>query len=85
MINKDNSVAWSQFLYELEDAKEHLESLISDMQQDSTYSEEQFKIDLGHVYAHLNRAWNTRNDESGATKENWDTVSKFPTDLEPVG
>lgn len=85
MINKDNPVAWSQFLYELEDAKEHLERLISVMQLDSTYGEEQFKIDLGHVYAHLNRAWNTRNSEQGATDENWIIVSKFPADMDPVG
>lgn len=78
-------MAWSQFLYELEDAKEHLEKLISDTQRDSAYSEEQFRVDLGHVYAHLNRAWNTRNNENGATEENWDIMTKFPTDLEPVG
>jgi len=85
MINADNPVAWSQFLYELEDAKEHLANLITDLQNDSAYNEEQFRVDLGHVYAHLNRAWNTRNSESGATKENCEILSKFPSNLKPVG
>lgn len=85
MISADNPVAWSQFLYELEDAKEHLENLIVALQSDSTYDEEQFRVDLGHVYAHLNRAWNTRNSESGATKENWESMSRFPSNIKPVG
>lgn len=85
MINSDNPVAWSQLLYELEDAKEHLENLIASLQNDSAYDEEQFKVELGHVYAHLNRAWNTRNSESGATKENWEDMSMFPSNLKPVG
>jgi len=85
MISADNPVAWSQFLYELEDANEHLEKLIVALQSDSSYDEEQFKVDLGHVYAHLNRAWNTRNSESGATEENWAAMSRLPSDLTPVG
>ena len=34
---KDNPVAWATFMYELEDAKEHLERLIEDLEGDSEY------------------------------------------------
>ena len=80
MINNQNYIAWSQFIYELEDAKEHLENLLKEIQADDEYGEEELRIDLGHVYAHLNRAWNSRN-----TEKEWESNSKFPVDIEPVG
>jgi len=85
MINKDNLIAWSQFLYELEDAKDHLAALISDIQSDSDYREEELRVDLGHIFDHLNRAWNSRNNDVGVHNQKWEAMSKFPTDIEPVG
>ncbi len=86
MINKsEHPVAWSTFLYELDDAREHLEQLIQDLGTKESYSEGELRVDLGHVFAHLNRAWNARNISSDITTEQWSTLSHFPTDMNPVG
>lgn len=80
-------LAWSMLMYELEDAHEHLGNLIRDMKAD----EVAFRIDLGHVYAHLNRAWNLRDKTDAwhdSSNPGWDTeyeaARAFPTDLEPI-
>lgn len=80
-------LAWSMLMYELEDAHEHLGNLIREMKAD----EVAFRIDLGHVYAHLNRAWNLRDKDDAwhdASNPDWNTeydaARAFPTDLEPI-
>lgn len=84
MINKDkNPAEWAAFIYELGDAKEHLINLISDIESDTEYDEANFRIDLEHVYSHLNRAWYNRNKEGKLSDEDWSEASKFPSDLEP--
>ena len=86
MINeKDNYLAWVQLIDELDEAKEHLEEMTKKMNESSDYDEAYFSVDLGHVYAHLNRAWNGRFSEKGLVYEDWDEINKFPTDIEPVG
>jgi hypothetical protein len=86
MINKSqHPVSWSSLLYELDDAREHLGNLIRDLENRDDYSEEEFRIDLGHVFAHLNRAWNTRDMSSEPSHEQQSALSRFPTDLEPQG
>jgi hypothetical protein len=47
--------------------------------------EAEFATYLGHVYAHLNRAWNGRNLAAEATDEQRIQFTQFPTDLLPVG
>ena len=74
-------------MYELTDATEHLQTLIADIQKDSEYGNEELTIDLGHIYAHLNRAWNTRerdDDQPIDYDSEWDTISKYPSDLKPI-
>jgi hypothetical protein len=39
------------------DAHEHLGALISKLGNEPEYDEEWFCIDMGHLMAHLNRAW----------------------------
>lgn len=83
-------LAWAMPMYELEDAQEHLGHLIREMKAD----EVAFRIDLGHVYAHLNRAWNLRDkddawhDTSTGTDPmqgaEYEAARAFPTDLEPI-
>lgn len=84
MIDKKlQPVEWSEFMYELEDALEHLGNLIKDVEQVSDYDDSALRVDLGHVYAHLNRAWRR---SAGALADNdreW--ASQFPDDLLPVG
>jgi hypothetical protein len=81
---KDNSVEWAAFMYELEDAKEHLERLISNLESDPEYDDPNLRIDLGHVYSHLNRAWHRRNLKGDLNEEEWRKASQFPTDCDPV-
>jgi hypothetical protein len=75
-------VEWAAFLYELEDAKEHLEALIKDIGHDLDYDENNLRVDLGHIYAHLNRAW--RRSMKAVDDGEWDKASQFPDDLMPV-
>lgn len=85
MINRDtNPVGWSLLLNELEDAHEHLGNLIRDMSSGTEHSEEEYAIDLGHVYAHLNRAWRRRNVAEDLTDDEWEQARGFPEDLMPI-
>ena len=86
MINeKEHCAAWALLLSELDEAHEHLKSLIQKMHHDGAIEEADFAVDLGHVYAHLNRVWHSRNQESEITGKQWPTFSQFPKDLNPVG
>ena len=87
MINQpDNPVPWALLLYEIDELREHLESLSKEMAAAGRIDDENFAVQMGHAYAHLNRIWHRRNDTSeNVTDEKWDAYSKFPTDLEPVG
>lgn len=86
MINKyKNPIEWAQFLYELEDASEHLTKLVEELQECESPSEEDFAIQLGHIYAHLNRAWNSRTQSEAECESQRESNSQFPKDLTPVG
>ena len=89
MIDKDSAPeAWAMFSYELEDAAEALAALLSEMNEDG-FDEPELRVNLGHVYAHLNRAWHSRNATTSAaldpTDEQREAWTQFPTDLSPVG
>ena len=82
--NKDHPVAWAQLLSELEDTHEHLGSLISEMDREGKIDVESYAVDIAHIYAHLNRAWNTRDITSEVTDEQWEEGRSYPKDLEPL-
>jgi hypothetical protein len=86
MINsKDNPVAWALLVQEIADAQEHLQSLAEQMSRDGQIEDQDFAVQVGHAYAHLNRAWNARNHAGEDMSEEWDVFSCFPTDIKPVG
>jgi hypothetical protein len=86
MLNRDaDPVAWTQFMYELEDAHEHLGNLIALLTSGQQIDDTHFAVDLGHVYAHLNRAWHSKNETNQISDENWPKYTEFPTDVRPVG
>ena len=88
MINgKDNPVEWAMLSYELEELIEHLQELSCKVVPDSSVDENEFKVIIGHAYAHLNRIWNYRNfiGEVGKTQEQHDKYSQMPKDIEPIG
>ncbi len=84
MINKiDNYVELALLSDELSDAKEHLDNLINKMSNDDI-GEAEFRINLAHIYSHLNRAWNSRNHVGKMDTELWEEFSRFPKDIEPL-
>jgi len=87
MINaKDNPVAWALIVQEVADAQEHLASLVEQLSRDGKIEEEDFLVQLGHGYAHINRAWNARNHAAERmTNVDWEAFTQFPRDIEPIG
>jgi len=82
MINKKDNVAeWAIIMYELEDAVEHLQNLIKNLNETEDYGDIEYSIDLGHVYSHLNRAWNSRNHIGDQSADDFGRYSKFPNDI----
>ena len=79
-----NPMGWSFLMDELEDAQEHLTSLIKELNTDPEYGEGNLRLDLGHIYSHLNRAWHRRNVPEDLTEAEWASASQFPKDLDPT-
>lgn len=87
MLNHDESpAAWALLLYELDDARDHLAGLIKHMADAGRIDPQDFRIRLGHVYAHLNRVWNSRCDPDfdSISQEQQRARSRFPDDLDPL-
>ncbi|MCM2273682.1 MAG: hypothetical protein NDI75_02625 [Candidatus Didemnitutus sp.] len=82
---KTNPVPWSQLVYGLEDAQEHLKDLVGKMTADGSIDEEELRVSLGHIYAHLNRAWHSRDLHDEVSEQDWERLSRFPEDVTPVG
>jgi len=51
--NADHPVEWAMLVTELDDAREHLESLIDEMAASGAIDEIDYAVQLGHVCAHL--------------------------------
>lgn len=85
MINKQSApVEWAGLMYELEDAQEHLAALIYEMNTTDDFEEVDLRIQLGHVFSHLNRAWHRRDKVRGLNQAEWQDASQFPSDLDPT-
>ncbi|AJQ94732.1 hypothetical protein [Gynuella sunshinyii] len=86
MINKkDNPVEWYVRLMELEEIKEHIESLVTQMSKDDAIDEEDFRVQLFHAMTHLNRLWNSRHYSGEINQELHDEFSKTPGDFQAIG
>jgi hypothetical protein len=86
MINAtDNYAAWALFVDQMDEARDHLQELANTLHSAGRMDEPELTVHLGHIYAHLNRAWHSRNLPDGIKDEEWSQLSKFPADLEPVG
>jgi hypothetical protein len=85
MIDRNlNPMGWSFLMDELQDAYEHLGDLIKEISSDTEYGEPELRVELGHVFAHLNRAWRRRNVPEDFSDAEWEAAGEFPDDLEPV-
>ena len=87
LSQEEYPVAWAMLLYELADAHEHLGVLLAQMQAAGGVEELDFAVQLGHVFAHLNRAWHGRADPhlDAVPDEQHAERSQYPTYLSPVG
>jgi hypothetical protein len=86
MINaKDHYVAWAGLVTEIDEAREHLEALAEKLATQGECDEEDLAVNLGHIYAHLNRAWHSRNQNTEISETQWEEFSQFPKDVKPVG
>ena len=62
-----------------------MDSLTRKMVAKGTIDESGYRVEVGHIYAHLNRAWNTRRRTTEVLEDEWEQASQFPTDILPVG
>ena len=87
LSQEEHPVAWAMLVYELADAHEHLGALIAQLQAAGGADETEFAVHLGHVFAHLNRAWHGRDDPhlDAVPDEQHAERSRYPSDLPPVG
>jgi hypothetical protein len=79
-----NPVEWALLLLELDEARDHLATLAAQMVSDGSIDETDYRIQLGHVYSHLNRAWNGRDNKSEPDQGLWKKQTRFPVDIDPV-
>lgn len=85
MIRPDsNPVEWALLVQELADAHDQLGDPIERMTQKNRCDENVFRVDMGHVIAHLNRASARRNMGRELTNSEWETLQEYPEDLKPI-
>ena len=69
-------------LFHLRDAKEELDRTIPEIAKDDSYDVGEFRVAMGHLYHHLNTAWNgrdaSRERHSECAQSDFDTWRKFP-------
>ena len=73
-------------LFHLREAKEELDRTISNLEDDSKCDIEDFAAGMGHLYHHLNTAWNGRDASSerhrDCAQEDFDNWRTFPLNVE---
>ena len=76
-------------LWNLREAAEAATQIVGEMEADSDYSEAEFMVAMGHLYHHLNTAWNARNASPERTRKcnsrDFRAWSQFPRDLVVLG
>jgi hypothetical protein len=67
-------------LSHLSEALEQLTAMIENIKSDPEYEIGEFKVEISHVYHHLNTSWNGRDctDEQWRTNENFASWRRFP-------
>jgi hypothetical protein len=85
MINaKEHPVEWVMLNNGINDVIEHLQSLSREMNRDSDFDEIEFRIHLNHIYAHLNRLWNSRNHIGHLSEADFERYSQYPAEIEVI-
>ena len=75
-------------LFHLREAEEELARTIAALEAKADYEEIEFEIAMGHIYNHLNTAWNSRRAESEriaqCSEQDFYAWRAFPSDM-PMG
>jgi len=73
-------------LLQLKEAKEAIDNTIAEIEEDVDYCDEELRVNVSHIYTHLNTAWNCREIDSKVfekcTTENFNKWRKFPKESE---
>jgi hypothetical protein len=73
-------------LFHLREAKEELDRAIRDIETNTSYDFDDFVVGMGHLYHHLNTAWNgrdaSRERHRDCDQQDFDTWRKFPMNEE---
>lgn len=86
MINsEDNPAEWALMMLELEEVKDHIASLASQMGSNGSIDEEDFKVQVFHLVSHLNRLWNGREHIGELDQKRFNELSNTPPDFIPMG
>lgn len=76
----------NNILLHLEEAKEELEKIISEIKNNTEYDEVEFYIRMQHLYNHINTAWNTRNIAKNRlnkiSEKDFYELRKMPQDID---
>ena len=81
---KSSPVEWAGLMYELEVAQDPLTALISGINAADDCHEVDLRIQLDHVFSHMNRAWHRRDKAHGLNQQAWLGDGRFPSDLDPI-
>ena len=73
-------------LFHLTEAREAIQKLIEELQSDQDYQFGNYRVDMEHLYHHVNSAWNGRDASKEAvdacSQEDFRRWRQFPTDIE---
>jgi hypothetical protein len=73
-------------LYNLKEAKEQLDEVLLELENNSEYDFGEFSVDIQHLYHHVNTAWNskysTKQESSECSEEHFNQWRKFPNDID---
>ena len=73
-------------LFQLKEAQEAIAQTIAAMEKELDYEEADLEVDIGHIYHHINTAWNARNESTSKTTECADDDfarwRQFPKDID---
>ena len=73
-------------LFHLREAAEELTQTIAKMERNPDYDEVKLSLAMGHLYHHLNTAWNGRNQTAEefnrCTDESFERLRRFPSQSE---
>ena len=72
----------------LAEARQALDQVISEIDSDPEYEFGSYRVDMEHLYHHINSAWNARDASEQATsecsEEDFRRWRQFPTDIELI-